>query len=414
MGGRMKYLTAIREDLRKRLEEIESVDILAGIPAYNTDKTLNFVIMQIGRGLDKYWKDFKNLILITDGGSVDDTREIATATNIPPYIEKAISIYRGLPGKGTAVRAILEASDFLNAKATLMIDSDLRSIQPNWMLNLINPIINENYDYIAPFYRRYKNDATITNNIAYMLIRSLYGKRVRQPIGGDFAFSNRIVRGLLEDDKRWDTDVARFGIDTWITTTAVKNGYKLGQTKLGTKLHDIKDPSLHLGLMFRQVVITTFELMEDYENSWRNIKGSEPVDILGDEIGTEPEEFDIDLNSLIESFKYGWLQFRHLWEDILNPESFELLRIIDKEKDYSLLDHNNWSKIVYDFAVAFHHWRRHHAKLVDTMLPLYNLRIASLYRTAVDMNSDEFEQLVEEAALTFEKNKPYLIERWKK
>ena len=48
------------------------------------------------------------------------------------------------------------------------------------------------------------------------------------------------------------------------------------------------------------------------------------------------------------------------------------------------------------------------------MLPLYNLRIASLYRTAVDMNSDEFEQLVEEAALTFERNKPYLIERWKK
>jgi len=409
----MKLITAIRNDLRKRLEEIKSVDIIVGIPAYNVDDTIDFVIKQIGEGLTKYWKDCKSLILITDGGSVDDTREVARDTELPPYIEKAVSIYRGLPGKGTAVRAILEASEFLGAKATLMVDSDLRSIGPKWMKNLISPIINDNYDYIAPYYKRYKYDATITNNIAYMLIRAIWGKRVRQPIGGDFAFSSDLVSSLLKD-KRWDTDVARFGIDTWITTTAVKNGYKLGQTRLGAKLHEAKDPSKHLGPMFLQVVITTFELMEDFEDSWKKIEGSDPVDIIGEEIGLEPEEFDIDLHSLVESFKSGWINFHSLWNDILNPNSFALLKTINREKDYSLLNHENWSKIVYDFAAVFHHRKRHHATLINTLLPLYNLRVASLYESSVKMQNDDFENLVEEAALTFERNKSYLLERWEK
>jgi len=409
----MKLITAIRDDLRKRLEDIKSVDIIVGIPSYNVDDTIDFVMKQIGEGLAEYWKDCKSLILITDGGSVDDTREVARDTELPPYIEKAVSIYRGLPGKGSAVRGILEAAEFLNAKATLMVDSDLRSIGPKWMKNLISPIINENYDYIAPYYKRYKYDATITNNIAYMLIRAIWGKRVRQPIGGDFAFSSNLVSSLLQD-KRWETDVARFGIDTWITTTAVKNGYKLGQTRLGAKLHETKDPSKHLGPMFLQVVITTFELMEDFEDSWKKIEGSQEVDILGDEIGLEPEEFDIDLHSLAESFKSGWKNFHSLWNDILNPNSFRLLKTITKEKDYSLLNHENWARIVYDFASAFHHCERHHAKLINTLLPLYNLRVASLYESSVKMKNDEFENLVEEAALTFEKNKSYLLEKWGK
>ncbi len=407
----MRYLTAIRDDFMKRLEEIENVDILVGIPSYNVDKTIGFVIKQVGKGLKTHWGGLKVLVLISDGGSVDDTREVAEASELPPFIEKAVGIYRGLPGKGSAVRGILEASDLLKARVTLMLDSDLHSIGPDWILNLISPIIKDNYDYLAPYYKRYKYDATITNNIAYMLIRALYGKQVRQPIGGDFAFSGRMVRSLL-DDERWDTDVARFGIDTWITTTAVKNGYKLGQARLGAKLHEVKDPSMHLGPMFREVVITTFELMEDYEEVWKAVHGSSPVDILGKDIGLKPEEFGIDLNSLCDSFKYGYIEFKPLWEEILNPEDFVLLEKISKKEDFSLLSHENWARIVYDFASTFHHWERHHVKLVGTMLPLYNLRVASLYHASSDMDSDEFESLVEAAAVTFEELKDYLLKRW--
>ena len=51
----------------------------------------------------------------------------------------------------------------------------------------------------------------------YPLTRALYGQRIRQPIGGDFGMSRPLVRHYLAQPV-WDTDVARFGIDIWMTT----------------------------------------------------------------------------------------------------------------------------------------------------------------------------------------------------
>ncbi len=70
---------------------------------------------------------------------------------------------------------------------------------------------------MAPYYHRHKFDGTITNNVVYPLTRALYGQQVRQPIGGDFGVSRALVRHYLGLPV-WDTDVARYGIDIWMTT----------------------------------------------------------------------------------------------------------------------------------------------------------------------------------------------------
>ncbi len=49
------------------------------------------------------------------------------------------------------------------------------------------------YTHIAPYYHRHKYDGTITNGIIYPMTRTLYGKSVRQPIGGEFGFSGRLA-----------------------------------------------------------------------------------------------------------------------------------------------------------------------------------------------------------------------------
>ena len=115
-----------------------------------------------------------------------------------------------------------------------------------------------------PLYHRHKYDGTITNSIVYPLTRALYGKSVRQPIGGDFGFSGKLAKFYLEQDV-WETDVARFGIDIWMTTTAIANGFKVAQSFLGAKIHDAKDPGADLTAMLYQVVGATFDLMETYQ-----------------------------------------------------------------------------------------------------------------------------------------------------
>jgi len=128
---------------------------------------------------------------------------------------------------------------------------------------LADPILSHGHDFVAPVYTRYKYDATITNNIAYNLTRALYGKRVRQPIGGDFGLSNKMIDFYLRCGKDiWMTDIARFGIDIWMTTMAIVENKSICQAYLGTKVHDVKDPLESLGPMFRQVVYPLFELME--------------------------------------------------------------------------------------------------------------------------------------------------------
>ena len=75
-----------------------------------------------------------------------------------------------------------------------MVDSDLRSITPEWLELLLKPVLEDGVDFVAPLYHRHKYDGTITNSIIYPLTRALYGKRVRQPIGGDFGFSGSLAK----------------------------------------------------------------------------------------------------------------------------------------------------------------------------------------------------------------------------
>src|SRR2546429_125599 len=130
--------------------------------------------------------------------------------------------------------------------------------------------------YVAPLYARHKHDGTITNSVAYPLTRALYGLRVRQPIGGEFGFRADLARAYLEQPV-WDTDVARFGIDIFMTTTAIARRARIAQAFLGAKVHDPKDPAADLGPMFTQVVGTLFRMATENESMWSRVEGSKAV-----------------------------------------------------------------------------------------------------------------------------------------
>ena len=141
------------------------------------------------------------------------------------------------------MRALFEVARELKVKAMVMVDSDLRSIVPEWVELLAGPILKGGYDFVTPLYARYKYDGTITNNIAYPLTRALYGARIRQPIGGDFGVSGDLVQRYLELGT-FDDLTARFGIDIWMTHSAINEGFAVCQARLGAKIHDAKDPGI--------------------------------------------------------------------------------------------------------------------------------------------------------------------------
>ncbi|MEW6601932.1 MAG: glycosyl transferase family 2, partial [Nitrospirota bacterium] len=405
-SGNVPYInTAIDEETRGILKTIGHADIVIGIPSYNNAKTIGRVIKAAELGLAKYFPSYRGLILISEGGDAEETQKSVDVLRDKSYFENAfiprpatetailVVKYCGPSGKGTAVKAILETGKLLGFKAGCMLDADLRSISPEWVQMLIAPIALKTFGFVAPYYSRHKYDGTITNMIAYPLTCALYGRRVRQPIGGDFGFSPELAGSLLSKDV-WQSDIARFGIDIWMTTTAICENFKICQSFLGAKLHDEKDPGKDLSPMFRQVVGTIFSLMTAYDEKWLQIKGSRPTAVFGFEAEAAPKPIEVDAENLILKFKEGLPACMPVWEKVLAQENIQKVReIAGMDPSLFELPAEIWVKSLFDFAVAFKTLPGGLSTddIIGALVPLYYAKTASFVRKARNLDSHEAE-----------------------
>jgi glycosyltransferase involved in cell wall biosynthesis len=389
-------------------------DLVIGIPSYNNASTISYVVEIIDRGLKKYFPSQKSLILNVDGGSRDSTRKKFGGTKVSKNVFLESKKYEVISGKGFALKKIFETALEYQPMACMTIDADLKSISPEWIRNLLSPIINKGYDLVTPIYSRNKFDGTITKNLAFPLTTVLYGKKILQPIGGDFGFSAKIANAYLEKNV-WETDVAKFGIDIFMTTTAVAENFKVCQVFLGTKIHDPKDPR-GLGPMFAQVSSAIFSLMKNYESAWKENKTLKMVPIFFNK-KEEQVEGNILVNpeSLISEFRSKFKKYKYYYSHILYQSHLEVLEKLAKEKDIKnfRLPLDLWAKLVYDFAVEANESAIDKKFLYDAFTTLYFAQVASYILTAQDLNNKDAEKYVEKIIEAFQTNKTYLFRRWR-
>jgi glucosylglycerate synthase len=298
-------------------------------------------------------------------------------------------------------------------KACVVVDADLRSITPEWIELLLKPVIEEDFDYVAPLYHRHKYDGTITNSIIYPLTRTLYGKRVRQPIGGDFGFSGKLARFFLTKDV-WHTDVARYGIDIWMTTEALANGFKVAQSFLGAKIHDPKDPGADLSAMLYQVTGSAFGLMETYQKVWKTVKSSDPVPTFGFQYEVGLEQVTVDVGRMIRNFREGVLNLKEIWIDVIGNGDFSQIEAMSAHSDEKFrFPLSLWTRVICDYALAFHKRKLPAEHLLKSLTPLYLGKTASFVMEVRDMNQGEAEAEIEKLCLEFEAGKDHLVNNWK-
>ena len=389
--------TALDDRMREGIARVGRVDILVGIPSYNNAGTIGHVASTVAEGIRRRFPDARAVIVNSDGGSKDGSGDVvARSTGDTPTITGA---YLGIPGKGSAFRAIFEVAAALGPTACAVVDSDLRSITPEWIARLVGPIADGEADYITPLYARHKYDGTITNSIAYPLTRALYGLRLRQPIGGDFGFSGALAQAFLEQDV-WETDVAKFGIDIYMTPTALVGRARIAQAFLGAKIHDPKDPGADLAPMFSQVVGTAFRLAAANRPIWSAVDGSRSTEVIGDITPVEPEAVNASVDILQEQFAAGRAKFAGRWAQILSAP------LPDRIEDEA------WARIVYDFLIAAARQPDRVDDDVRALVPLYFARVAAFIDKAKDLDTAGAEALVERQAEAFEATKSHLAERW--
>ncbi len=450
--------TTLTPAIRDEIARLGSADIMVGIPSFKNAATIGYVVRAAHAGLVQYFPDLKPVLVNSDAGSPDGTQRVVIETEPPDYVESILLVrptnrldrvtltypeIEGTGGKGAALRTIFELAAALNVQALVVVDSDLRSIVPEWIELLAGPILKGGYDFVAPLYARHKYDGTITNTVTYPLTRALYGLRIRQPIGGDFGVSGDLVRHYLAQED-WTSDISKFGIDIWMTTTALTGGFAMCQTRLGAKVHDPKDPGADLGPMFRQVVGTILRLAVAHPDAWLDVKGSHDVPAYGFERIIDPPPLEVNVVRLLGEFHGGSLALADAWRGALDPATAEAVLTLAAEAG-ALADSASrklgmggettsahpttlemaealasfhfpddlWARVVYDLVLATRKGGLETGRLVAVLVPIYFGRVGSFVVENRHLDSADAEERVERQAREFELLKPYLVERWR-
>jgi len=443
--------------IREEIARLGRADIMVGIPSFKNAATIGYVVRAAHAGLVQYFPDLKPVLVNSDAGSSDGTQRVVIETEPPDYVESILLVrptnrldrvtltypeIDGVGGKGAALRTIFEIAAALDVQALVVVDSDLRSIVPEWIELLAGPILKGGYDYTTPLYSRYKYDGTITNTVTYPLTRALYGHRIRQPIGGDFGVSGDLVRHYLAQQD-WTEDISKFGIDIWMTTSALTGGFAVCQTRLGAKVHDPKDPGSDLGPMFRQVVGTILRMAVAHPDSWLNVRGSHDVPAYGFERIVDPPALDVNSIRLLSEFHAGSLTLAETWRHMLSPESAERVLTLAAEAGrladaasvrlgiggegdaspagtaemaealagFSFPD-DVWTRVIYDLVLATRRGELETGTMVAALVPIYFGRVGSFIIENRHLTTADAEERVERQARQFELDKPYLVERW--
>src|SRR3954451_20025570 len=406
---------ALPKAIREEVARLGTADIMVGIPSFKNAATIGYVARAAQAGLVQYFPDLRAVLVNADAGSTDGTQRVVVETEPPDYVERILLIrprnklrgisltypeVDGVGGKGAALRTIFQIANALKVQALVVVDSDLRSIIPEWIELLAGPIQKGGFDFVAPLYSRYKYDGTITNTVTYPMTRALYGLRIRQPIGGDFGVSGDLVRHYLEQDD-WDADVSKFGVDIWMTTKAITGGFSVCQTRLRAKVHDPKDPGADLGPMFSQVVSPLLRLTDRHFERWLDVRGSHDVPIYGFERVLDPPPLAVNTKRLLEEFMKGRLNVGEEWSQALTADNLTVVEALAEDAEKAVgggsfhFPDEAWARIVYDVAICWQERRLPLDRLVAAMIPLYFARVASLVFETTDLTTDQAEAFVE-------------------
>lgn len=387
------------------MKKTKQYDIIAGIPSYNNQNTISYVAEQIGRSMEKYYANKHCLIIDCDGGSTDNTTKnfLDSKTKIEKNVIKTPP---NITGKGNVFKLLFRKIKKHNSKIGIVNDSDLRSINEQWVKLQIDSILKNHYDYATPYYSRYKYDGQITKHVCYPLIYGLFCKDIRQPIGGDFSFSSKLSNYWLEC--KWPANAKLFGIDIFMTTNAILGNFKVCQVNLKSKMHDAKDPAKTLEPMFIQVLSTFFDIIISNKEKLKKFNKVEKVKLLGSKEQGKPQQFKVDIQNIKNSFIKGFNNNKKNIQKILQKEDYNKIQNIVKNKNI-IIDNKLWTKIVYDFIIAYKKQRNNF--VLRSFIPLWFGRIYTFINETSNMDTNKAEILVKKQAKEFFKQRSYLLER---
>lgn len=407
---------------QRHLKRIGRADLVIGIPTYCNAKTVGMVARTALDGVTEDLGHLRVVLINADAAISCSTRQAMADATVDAPFPVIISGYTGRLGRGSAMRAILQAALDLNAIGVVGLDAHTTSITADWIAALARPILEGKADLMMPRYRWPLPTGGLGDLIFYPLSRALWGRSLRQPGAGDCAMSGALAQVVVERDV-WETEIAAAGFEVWLSSVALtegpdvksEGGWRTGQVDLGEKYCRLRTPPTHFTILFRQSVGTLLRQVHLRRATWQSMPPIQSVPTFPGPPTSSAEPVPVsDVTYLVDALAAGWTEHRALWQRILTSSNLAMVEgLAAQPAERFTFPLDLWARVIYDFAVVYNKGERDPDRIVDSLLPLYQGRLASLWNEVAGLTPVGREGTVAAQAAEFEASREYLLGRWK-
>jgi glucosylglycerate synthase len=413
--GETVEVEPLQQQAQNKIEQPEAADLVIGIVA-ELDPASVLAVRDTLRTLPG---SPRVAILIDDRTLNPDASDAeASGTTGPAFLVPWPKLTPDAPGTpmlsmATAYQSVFAACDKFGAQTCCVIGSKLESAGPEWLRQLVRPLLEDGADLVAPRYARHKFEGLLNSGIIAPLTRCLYGKRIHNPMGPDLGISRRLFQRMLGTDRSAGSAVSRGNPLASVAPAAVCNGLQVCEVYVGARMYGPTDWT-NISSIIAQVLSPIFLEMERYAPCWQRTRTSVPVSAFGDPVSVSGDEGSVDISRLVESFQLANRDLQEIWGLVLPPSTLvELRKLSRMPVEQFRMSDDLWVRIVYDFALGHRTRIINRDHLLKSMTPLYLAWVASYAQALASPGETTLEQRLERLSVAYESGKPYLVSRWR-
>jgi hypothetical protein len=406
---------SIPQQTQEKAAQIDSADLVVGILAdFSHDE-----LVMLCKGLRTLPGSLRIMVLHHDRAGNAATADSQTAPEdtslhlLPWSAMGPDPLGAPMQSISIACQSLFAATEKLGARACCFVASTLESVTPQWVCQLLHPLLESDFDLVVPYYAPRKVQGLLNSSLIYPLTRALYGKRIRNPFGPDVGVSRRLAQKIIGTNRNGNAGSSQAHPLASLAPMAACENMQICQVRVGERLYPPMD-WVNMSSLVAQVLGPIFLEMERSAACWQRTRGSVSVPALGEPVSPSEETGTLDLSRMVETFKLGVRDLQEIWGLVLPPATLlELRKLSRLAPEQVQMPDELWARIVYDFALAHRLRTINRDHLLRSMTPLYLAWVVAYARELENAGATKVEQRIERLALAYEAAKPYFISRWR-
>ena len=338
------------------------------------------------------------------------TTECASVFFVPSPLAKPDGS-KGTLGTSEAYQSVFAAAEKLQARGCCVIASKLAGATPERAWQLVRPLFDDSADLVLPHYTSGRFDGLLNAGVIAPMMRSLYGKRINNPMGPDIGVSRQLLQKLFV--KRAGNSGTNLHPLACLAPAALCDSLRIIEVNLGARIYPPTDWTT-MSSVLADVLSPVLLDMERNASCWQRTRVSVPIRAVGEPFSLSQDSAALDTSRLVDLFQLGNRELQEIWSLVLPPSSlFELRKLARLPQDQFHMPDELWVKIVYDFALAHRLRTISRDHLLKSMTPLYLGWVASYAHDLQPLGTASPDRRLERLSLAYEAGKSYLLSRWR-